>query len=198
MPGRNIRLLAIVSLLLGAPLSIRGQRDSAPRLGIPRPILSSVPERIPLSPIHRAPPLFQIIHAAGTIFSGRVTAIARVPDPGNHGPQTVAITFRVERAIRGAVAGQDLTITQWIGLWTAGQRYRVGERVLLFLYPPSKLGLTSCVAGPLGRFAVDASGRIVLSEQHSTAFQADPLLGGKSSVTLSDFSQAVLPASVEE
>ena len=31
-----------------------------------------------------------------------------------------------------------------------------GERLLLFLYGPSKLGLTSPVAGPPGRFVVDA------------------------------------------
>jgi hypothetical protein len=32
--------------------------------------------------------------------------------------------------------------------------------VLLFLYPASRLGLTSPVGGPLGRFHVDNAGRV--------------------------------------
>ena len=79
-----------------------------------------------------------------------------------------------------------------------GQRYRVGERVLLFLYPPSKLGLTSCVGGRMGRFTVDPWGRVLLSAQHLSAFRADPVLGGKSRVRFSDFALAVRRASEEE
>jgi hypothetical protein len=110
----------------------------------------------------------------------------------------VAITFHVENALRGATPGENLTVTQWIGLWTGGQRYRVGEHLLLFLYPASKLGLTSCVAGETGRFSIDAWGRVVLSAQHLSAFRTDPVLGGKSRVRLSDFALAVRRASAEE
>jgi len=53
------------------------------------------------------------------------------------------VTFHIESGLRGATAGRNLTINEWIGLWSSGQRYAVGERVLLFLYPKSKLGLTS-------------------------------------------------------
>jgi hypothetical protein len=112
--------------------------------------------------------------------------------------KTVAITFHVERALHGASTGQDFTIFQWIGLWTSGQRYRVGERVLLFLYPPSKLGLTSSVGGPMGRFALDELGRVVLSPQHLAAFGADPVLGGRSLISFRDFARAVLQARGEE
>jgi hypothetical protein len=70
--------------------------------------------------------------------------------------------------------------------------------VLLFLYPPSKLGLTSSVAGEMGRFTVDLWGHVLLSAQHLSAFRADPLLGGKSRLTLSDFAMAVRRASEEE
>jgi hypothetical protein len=140
----------------------------------------------------------QITRAAGTIFSGRVTAIARRPATRAQSVATVAVTFHVERAIRGATVGQDLTISQWIGLWSAGQRYRVGERVLLFLYPPSKLGLTSCVSGALGRFNVDALGRVLLSAQHLSAFQRDPMLGGKSRVDFETFALAARQAGGEQ
>jgi hypothetical protein len=140
----------------------------------------------------------QIAHAAGTIFSGTVTGIARRPATRSQAVETVAITFHVERALRGATPGDDLTISQWIGLWSTGQRYRIGERVLLFLYPPSELGLTSCVAGPMGRFSIDPKGRVLLSAQHLSAFRTDSVLGGKSRVVFSDFALAVQRASEGE
>ena len=138
-----------------------------------------------------------ISRAAGMIFSGTVTRVERRPAAGQ-AIETVAITFHIENAIRGANPGQDLTIAQWIGLWSSGQRYRVGERVLLFLYPPSKLGLTSCVAGPVGRFQIDSWGRVLLTAQHLSLFRTDPVLGGKSRLRLSDFALAVRQANGEE
>ncbi len=136
--------------------------------------------------------------AAGTIFSGTVTSITHRPATRGQAVETVAITFHIENAVRGVTPGENLTITQWIGLWTGAQRYRVGERVLLFLYPPSKLGLTSCVAGEMGRFTIDRRGRVLLSAQHLAAFRADPALRGKSRLNFSDFAGAVRRASEEE
>ena len=109
--------------------------------------------------------------------------------PGNPGQsvETVAVTFHVEQAIRGVIPSEDLTISQWIVLWSSGQRYRRGERVLLFLYSPSKLGLTSCSGGTMGRFAIDPRGRVMLSAQQLSAFRTDPVLGGKSRLHPSDF-----------
>jgi hypothetical protein len=50
---------------------------------------------------------------------------------------------------------------------------RKGERVLLFLYPLSRLGLTSPVGGSLGQVALDASGRNVSrSASDSNAHQS--------------------------
>ncbi len=153
-----------------------------------------------------------MVAAAGAIFSGTVTRVARgaekrrpLPglaerDPANQSPpevETVAITFHIDQSIRGASPGADLTISQWMGAWSAGQRYRVGERALLFLYPPSKLGLTSCVLGPIGRFTLDSTGRVMISPQQLPAFHADPVLGGKSRVRFSDFARAVRRAAAE-
>ncbi len=131
------------------------------------------------------------------IFSGTVAGIERHAAT-NGQVETVAITFQIERSIRGATAGTSLTVSQWIGLWSSGQRYRVGERVLLFLYPQSRLGLTSCVAGMMGRFDVDAWGRVELSARHLSMFRKDPVLGGKSRVRFSDFALAVRRAGEEE
>jgi hypothetical protein len=100
--------------------------------------------------------------------------------------------------MRGTTPGASLTIREWAGLWTSGERYRVGERVLLFLYSPSKLGLTSPVAGALGRFGMDSQGRIVMNAQHAATLAADPILGGKTVVSYAVFTQAVRRASREE
>jgi hypothetical protein len=214
MPGRSCScVLVILSLLLPAA-SWSGQSDrlesdspksssrapgAQPEFAPPR--IGSPPVSEPVSPFPISPRqpvalpapvgLAHISHAAGTIFSGRVTAIARGATARESAVETVAITFRVESAIRGTTPGQDLTIRQWMGLWSGGQRYRVGEHVLLFLYPPSKLGLTSSVAGPMGRFVVDPLGRVLLNAQHLSAFRADPVLGGRSRIRLADFAQAV-------
>jgi hypothetical protein len=53
-------------------------------------------------------------------------------------------------------------VREWAGLWEAGERYRAGERVLLYLYPPSKLGLTSPVGGRLGRYQIGHDGLVTL------------------------------------
>ena len=201
-------LLVILFLVLAAPLAMRCQTDltetdrsdrmarDAPMLWGPRnpppyypgrgPIGIS-PRRLPVPPVRIALP--QIARAAGTIFSARVTAIGSVPASSSH-VESVSISFHIDRAIRGVTPGQNLTIFQWIGLWTGGQRYRVGEHVVLFLYPPSKLGLTSCVGGPLGRFSIDSLNQISFSQQHVAAFGGDPMLGGTSHISLRDFIRA--------
>jgi len=206
MQGRScVGLLTIYLLVWPArPLIAQSARfspspDSGGRVShsLPAPVrgpLVGVPERFPLG----ESVLTTLTRTAGMIFSGTVTTVSRNRTAANQALQTVAITFRVENAIRGATSGESVTITQWIGLWSSGQRYRVGERVLLFLYPPSKLGLTSCVGASLGRFGVDAAGRVLLSSQQLSAFLKDPALGGKSRLRFSDFALAVRQASEEE
>jgi hypothetical protein len=228
MHGRSCTCLLVVCVLILASGSLRGQSsagqsspiDSAPEFTAPlrsgQPNLTQpdvakpstreqlrphVPIDPPGEPIHLLPPGFGfplLARAAGTIFSGTVTAIRLQSPSHSEAVETVAITFRVENAIRGATPGEELTISQWIGLWSSGQRYRVGERLLLFLYPPSKLGLTSCVAGAMGRFTIDPRGRVLLSAQHLSAFREDPVLGGKSRTNFSDFVLAVREAGEEQ
>ncbi len=206
MPGRScIRLLAF-SLCLLAASYLCGQTvpvNPKPELSVSatpypaQPPVNNLRRRLPIAP--SGPVGFpSMARAAGAIFSGTVISIARRPTTGGQPIETVAITFHVESAIRGATPGQDLTIAQWIGLWSGGQRYRIGERVLLFLYPPSKLGLTSCVAGQIGRFAIDPQGRVLLTEQHLSSFRSDPILGRQTHVLVSDFARAVQRAGVNE
>jgi hypothetical protein len=102
-----------------------------------------------------------LTRSSGYIFAGTVKSVERAAPKGN-GVGTVQINFHVDQGIRGVRTGQMLVIREWAGLWESGERYRPGERVLLFLYPPSKLGLTSPVGGPRGRFRIGPGGQVVI------------------------------------
>ena len=110
--------------------------------------------------LHETPyPKRPVIQSSGCIFAGTVKSVERVAPKGNS-VATILINFHVDQGIRGVHTGQMLAVREWAGLWQSGARYRPGERVLLFLYPLSKLGLTSPVGGPLGRFGIGPDGRI--------------------------------------
>lgn len=206
MYGRSCCCLLILLFATLTPVLVRAQSSAPDRAA--DFALPAEPRLQPEPPVRFSPPKFvnsphlyglpQLAAAAGTIFSGTVTEIAHRPATNGQPVETVAITFHVENAIRGATPGETFTISQWIGLWAGGQRYRVGERLLLFLYPPSKLGLSSAVGGSLGRFALDSRGGVLFSAQHLSAFRTDPVLGGRSHVRFSDFASAVRQASGEE
>ena len=201
MCGSGCRLLAFALLALAAAcMQAQANRASAeaptgPARSVQQPIgIRPVPG--PAMPEARA--VRQLVRAAGTIFSGTVTSIEPWPAAGGRSLGTVTVTFHVNDAIRGSIPGENITISQWIGLWSSGQRYRVGERVVLFLYPASRLGLTSSVAGPMGRFEMDAARRVLISAQHRLAFRSDPILGGKAHVSLGEMALAVRKATEEE
>jgi len=109
----------------------------------------------------------QLSRRAGVIFAGTVLAAApqmvttqtaatdRVV-PGT--APSVQLSFRVDRAIAGVEPGQVLTIHEWAGAWSMQRPMRKGEHILIFLYPPSRLGLTSPVGGSRGQVALDPSG----------------------------------------
>lgn len=223
MAGKCWRLLAALLLIFVAPAFLRGQDSVEDRKPFLAPELERLrsftlieptlikptliePGRIPLSanlplqsPAFPGAAVFrQLVRAAGIIFSGRVTSVGRIPLPSGQDPTATLVTFQVERAIRGISTGQNLTIHEWSGLWNRGERYRVGEHVLLFLYAPGKLGLTSPVAGAMGRFALDSEGMLLINGQQSASFMTDPTLGGKTVVPYADFVLAVRGSSREE
>jgi len=99
---------------------------------------------------------------AGMVFAGTVLSAAPQTPRTDRAPSTVELSFRVDRAIAGVQAGQILTIHEWMGAWSRHRPIRPGDHLLLFLYPPSRLGLTSPVGGSLGQIALDASGQKVL------------------------------------
>lgn len=212
MLGKNYACLLAICVVL-VTISSAGQNQQSTHLSSLDPSVASdsvgprsrvlQPNPVRPSPefrLYRPGPIAfaEMIRAAGLIFSGTVTRIERQPATSWQSVESVKVTFRVDNALRGATPRGTLAISQWIGLWSSGQRYRIGEHILLFLYPPSKLGLTSCVAGSLGRFPIDSWGRISLSPQQLSALQKDPVLGGKSRLRFSDFALAVRRASEEE
>jgi hypothetical protein len=227
MAGSCWRLLATFSLILVLPALLRGQDAGADRSrGAARvfaPALDPDQARLPYSPVAPAwipPPVTirpprrsplgrppfgpgdgafqQLVRAAGIIFSGRVTFIGSAAPASGRNQSSTAVTFQVEHARRGAFTGQNLTIHEWAGLWAGGERYRVGERVLLFLYAPSRLGLTSPVGGGAGRFAMDSQGEIVMNPGHVLTLAEDPILGGKTVVSYADFVLATQRSSGQE
>jgi hypothetical protein len=214
MAGSCWRLLAALSLMLVAPAFLRGQDPFEERIpfspnfppsvrilrypppvdAMRLPLSPNLPQQSQVAQSQVAPDTAafeKIVGAAGIIFSGHVTSVGHVPLPSGQAPASTAITFQVDRGIRGISAGQILTIHEWAGLWAGGERYRVGERVLLFLYPPSKLGLSSPVDGTMGRLTMDSQGRILMNGQHIAAWGGDPILGGRTAIPYADFARAV-------
>jgi hypothetical protein len=198
MTGRSFwRLLAIFLITVTTPAFLRAQGTATAHF-IPTKALS--PDAPAPHPAARgAIGLHQLVRAAGIIFSGRVTSVGTAVSLVQPNPSTASttVTFLVEHAVRGAVTGENLTIHEWTGLWLSGEHYCVGERMFLFLYPSSRLGLTSTVGGNFGRFAIDSQGAMRMSAQHIAAWAGDPVLGGKTTVPYADFAQAVLRASAE-
>jgi len=221
MAGSCWRLLAAFLLIFATPMLLCGQDPPygpsarshvlAQDLSSPSYSVPLAPVRIPLSPnlsprypeapgtgIFQQLVFQQLVRAAEIIFSGRVIFIGLAASADRPDPSSTTVTFRVEHAIRGTSTGRNLTIHEWAGLWTSGERYRVGERVLLFLYSPGKLGLTSPVAGAMGRFAMDSQGQILMSALHVANLAADPILGGKTVVPYAEFVLAVRRSSGEK
>jgi len=101
-------------------------------------------------------------HAA-IIFFGRVTDVSRIAPDFGVAEFSLQIIFAVENGIRGAQAGSEFRLLEWPGRWQTGERYRIGERYLLFLHDPNAAGLTSPVGGSAGRFLIDSKGTIDIS-----------------------------------
>ena len=107
----------------------------------------------------------QMSRRAGMIFAGTVltaappTATTDRATPG--ATPAVQLSFRVDEAIAGVERGQVLTIHEWAGAWSMHRPMSKGQHILIFLYPPSRLGFTSPVGGSLGQVALDPSGKNV-------------------------------------
>jgi hypothetical protein len=127
----------------------------------------------------------QLSRRAGMIFAGTVLATAPQTATNqnamNHtaatdravpgAPPAVQLRFRVDEAIAGVERGQVLTIHEWAGAWSMQFQRPMskGQHILIFLYPPSRLGLTSPVGGSLGQVFLDPSGKNVAKNAQKPA-----------------------------
>jgi hypothetical protein len=109
----------------------------------------------------------QLARRAGIIFAGTVLAAAAQTVTPAAATQfaipgaipTIQLRFRVNEAIAGVEPGQTLTVHEWAGASSMHRALQPGERILIFLYAPSRLGLTSPVAGQSGLIALDSTGK---------------------------------------
>jgi len=106
--------------------------------------------------------LNQMVAQAQTILRGHVVSANVEPHPQFSELQTVVVTLKVDRVLKGTAA-TTYTFRQYI--WDARDAtdaagYRKAGELLLFLNPISSNGLTSPVGMEQGRFRVerDASG----------------------------------------
>ncbi len=106
-------------------------------------------------------------HALIIQTGAKTTAAADRAVPGT--TPAMELSFRVDEAIAGVERGQILTIHEWAGAWAMHRPMISGQRILLFLYPPSRLGLTSPVGGSLGQIALDPSGKNVSKDAQKPA-----------------------------
>lgn len=174
-----------------------------PTHGVAAPAEPVVAGERPVAPAERPRPISPWVNSnrhAGLIFSGSVVRVERVAGKRRKDVETVAVTFHVDHAFRGVRTGQTLTIREWAGLWVAQPRYRVGEKLLLFLYPPSRLGLTSPVSEVGGRFQVDAANRVQFSPAQRTWLSGTKFEGGmrRDGVPLQEFWEQVRRAGESE
>jgi hypothetical protein len=145
----------------------------------------------------------QISRRAGMIFAGTLLSTATQGDttPATGavpGPiPTIQLTFRVDEAIAGVEPGRTVTIVEWAGAWNMQRPMTQGEHILLFLYPPSRLGLTSPVGGSRGQVALDQTGesvsRAVLEPATAIARRS---AGAKFQVTATDAPGILSPVKV--
>ena len=83
--------------------------------------------------------LVDLASRAAVIFTGQVLAVT--PAAG-----VVDIRFQIDNPIRNCPQNGDYVVREWAGLWTAHpNRYRVGQRVLLFLTARGAAGMSAPV-----------------------------------------------------
>jgi hypothetical protein len=122
----------------------------------------------------RAVNLAEMTAAAGRVVHGRVAEVRPGRHPRQPGLAVVFVRVAVAETLKGAAA-RELSFMQYAGGGSSYHlpQYRVGEEVVLFLYPESRYGLTSPVGEGQGKFTArdDAhtGRRVLLNERGNHA-----------------------------
>ena len=122
----------------------------------------------PAGAIGRPVDLATMTERAGTIVSGRISQLRMGAHPKYQHIGALYVTVKVNDMMKGAPS-DSITFMQFSGLAPQGidaravstaqslpdlPTYRVGEEIVLFLYPASHVGFTSPVGGEQGKFLV--------------------------------------------
>ncbi|OGI06883.1 MAG: hypothetical protein A3I68_05830 [Candidatus Melainabacteria bacterium RIFCSPLOWO2_02_FULL_35_15] len=100
--------------------------------------------------------LEEITNSADRVFAGTCEKIEEIEKDPLSNLRIVKYTFKVLEAIKG-VSTDEITFTQWKPT-TVEAPYVTGEKYVMFLYPNSRLGLTSPVGYMQGKFLVEKAG----------------------------------------
>jgi len=116
--------------------------------------LSSLPV---MAQIARPVDLVEMSQLAGRVVVGHCTAVTTETLPGYNHTFVTKVTLAVHQVLKGGPT-QTFSFLQYgkpndLGLPHL-KSYRKGDEVLLLLYPPSKIGLTSPVGIEQGRFMI--------------------------------------------
>lgn len=127
--------------------------------------LGLMPAR-PSEAVNRRMDLATMTERAGNIISGRITQLRGGTHPQYHNIGVLYVTMKVNEMLKGE-PGETFTFMQFTGRaldnnggkglssvqpLPDGPSFRVGEEMVLFLYPPSSAGFTSPVGGEQGKF----------------------------------------------
>lgn len=150
---------------------------------------------------------------AGRIVVGRVSSVRLGSHPRYSRVVVTNVTVRVRETWKGA-PGQTLSFMQFGDASATGRptgartrmpripglpSYRVGEEILLFLYPPSAAGLTSPVGGLGGKNTVrrdPASGAGSVGE--ATLYRGEPATGAGTTPVSLETARGRVAASLRE
>jgi hypothetical protein len=141
---RSAAILMIANSLLIAPVSAQSDQSTVAAVLGPR--------------------WEELSRRAGMIFVGTVITGASQSPRTDQGVASVEISLRVDRAIAGVEPGQVVIIHEWTGALSSHPTMHTGEHLLLFLYPPSRLGLTSPVGGAQGQLRLDSLGESIVDD----------------------------------
>jgi hypothetical protein len=115
--------------------------------------------------VHRN--LAELVQGSDVILRGDVIEARLEPHPDYPDATTMLITLRVQEVLKGK-AGETYTFRQYVFDPRDGQQrlgYKKGESVVLILYPPSRMGLSSPVGLEQGRFRlwIDSKGTVMVA-----------------------------------